>query len=124
MINSSDEARHAEAKEGLRQALRAGQEVLQGGGSALDAVQAAVVAMEDHPSFNAGDLCRPAEDPCISLGGCPANLWMDSLKIRRGALCRSVGPACKSGGDSLQMYWWLLQITEGQCLWHALMLHP
>jgi hypothetical protein len=55
VINSRDKAQHAAAKEGLRRSLRAGQEVLQGGGSALDAVQAAVVAMEDDPSFNAGE---------------------------------------------------------------------
>ena len=34
--------------------LKAGQKVLQGGGSALDAVEAAVMALEDEPLFNAG----------------------------------------------------------------------
>lgn len=38
----------------LEQALRAGGAVLAGGGSALDAVEAAVVALEDDPLFNAG----------------------------------------------------------------------
>ena len=42
------------ARDGLRDALRAGWAVLNGGGLALDAVEAAVVALEDHPSFNAG----------------------------------------------------------------------
>ncbi|XBS68864.1 isoaspartyl peptidase/L-asparaginase [Acerihabitans sp. KWT182] len=42
------------AREALRQALAAGWRVLQGQGGSLDAVQAAVVVMEDSPYFNAG----------------------------------------------------------------------
>jgi beta-aspartyl-peptidase (threonine type) len=42
------------ARDGLRDALRAGWRVLGQGGLALDAVQEAVVALENHPSFNAG----------------------------------------------------------------------
>ncbi len=42
--------RHA----GLRRALIAGRDILAAGGSALDAVTAAVVALEDDPEFNAG----------------------------------------------------------------------
>lgn len=38
----------------LETALEAGAEVLRNGGSALDAVQAAVIPMEDDPLFNAG----------------------------------------------------------------------
>ena len=38
----------------LQQALDAGYRVLQTGGAALDAVEAAVVCMEDSPLFNAG----------------------------------------------------------------------
>ncbi|WP_418317628.1 isoaspartyl peptidase/L-asparaginase family protein [Piscinibacter sakaiensis] len=41
-------------RDGLETALRAGHAVLAGGGSALDAVVAAVVALEDDPLFNAG----------------------------------------------------------------------
>ncbi|MDV3251105.1 isoaspartyl peptidase/L-asparaginase [Devosia sp. BK] len=41
------------AREGLRAALAAGWSVLKEGGLAIDAVEAAVVALEDHPSFNA-----------------------------------------------------------------------
>jgi L-asparaginase / beta-aspartyl-peptidase len=40
--------------EGLRRALVAGSDVLRAGGSALDAVTRAVVALEDDPLFNAG----------------------------------------------------------------------
>jgi L-asparaginase / beta-aspartyl-peptidase len=46
--------KEAAYKEGLRQALQAGIEVLEKKGSALDAVEAAVRALEDHPLFNAG----------------------------------------------------------------------
>ena len=46
-----DEAPYRDA---LREALSAGQAVLSGGGSALDAVIAAVVWLEDCPLFNAG----------------------------------------------------------------------
>ncbi|HTW75002.1 MAG TPA: isoaspartyl peptidase/L-asparaginase [Steroidobacteraceae bacterium] len=41
-------------RDGLAAALQAGQRILEGEGSALDAVQAAVTALEDDPLFNAG----------------------------------------------------------------------
>ena len=40
--------------EGARRACTAGAEILQRGGSALDAVEAAVRILEDDPLFNAG----------------------------------------------------------------------
>ncbi len=39
---------------GLEQAIHAGYEILERGGSALDAVEAAVRSLEDYPYFNAG----------------------------------------------------------------------
>jgi L-asparaginase / beta-aspartyl-peptidase len=42
------------AQTGLQQALDAGEMILKAGGSALDAVEAAVRFLEDHPDFNAG----------------------------------------------------------------------
>ncbi|MET0476119.1 MAG: isoaspartyl peptidase/L-asparaginase [Mycobacterium sp.] len=47
-------AESADFHEGLRLALTAGRDVLHRGGSALDAVCAAVVELEDDPLFNAG----------------------------------------------------------------------
>jgi L-asparaginase / beta-aspartyl-peptidase len=44
----------AGVRAGLNAALDAGQKVLAGGGSAVDAVQAAVQVLEDDPHFNAG----------------------------------------------------------------------
>ncbi|MGH6849133.1 MAG: isoaspartyl peptidase/L-asparaginase family protein [Methylocella sp.] len=41
-------------RSGLRTSLRAGRRILQAGGTALDAVTNAVVALEDDPLFNAG----------------------------------------------------------------------
>ncbi|MDF0599370.1 isoaspartyl peptidase/L-asparaginase [Psychromarinibacter sp. C21-152] len=46
--------REAETRAGLDRALRAGEEVLSAGGTALDAVTAAVCVLEDEPLFNAG----------------------------------------------------------------------
>lgn len=43
-----------EYRRGLTQALRAGWEILSKNGAALDAVEAATVALEDFPLFNAG----------------------------------------------------------------------
>jgi len=44
----------AEYRGGLEDALKAGWAILQSGGPALDAVEAAVVSLEDFPLFNAG----------------------------------------------------------------------
>lgn len=44
----------AGARAGLDRALAAGSEILANGGSAIDAVQAAIVVLEDDPHFNAG----------------------------------------------------------------------
>ncbi len=41
-------------REGLEMALEAGMKILRSGGSAVDAVEAAVVVLEDNPLFNAG----------------------------------------------------------------------
>jgi beta-aspartyl-peptidase (threonine type) len=43
-----------ECRSGLENALRAGRDILQRGGSSLDAVEAAVRVLEDDPHFNAG----------------------------------------------------------------------
>lgn len=50
-MSAADEAAY---KAALAQALDAGARILSDGGTALDAVEAAVVAMEDNPLFNAG----------------------------------------------------------------------
>ena len=52
--DESGVSRRASYHDGLRRALTAGRDVLAAGGRALDAVTAAVVALEDDPLFNAG----------------------------------------------------------------------
>jgi beta-aspartyl-peptidase (threonine type) len=52
--NKMTPEREAAYHAGLRRSLDAGRAVLASGGSALDAVSAAVVALEDEPLFNAG----------------------------------------------------------------------
>jgi beta-aspartyl-peptidase (threonine type) len=46
--------RHAAAREGCHAAALAGWEILLRGGSAMDAIEAAIMALEDNPGFNAG----------------------------------------------------------------------
>ena len=52
--NNMTAAREAAYREGLERALEAGGSVLSEGGTALDAVEAAVVLLEDNSLFNAG----------------------------------------------------------------------
>lgn len=54
--------RHAAAREGCRAAAVVGWRVLRAGGSALEAVQAAIIALEDNPGFNAGTGAVLTED--------------------------------------------------------------
>jgi beta-aspartyl-peptidase (threonine type) len=44
----------SEYRQGMRAAVESGWRILEGGGRALDAVEAAVRSLEDHPRFNAG----------------------------------------------------------------------
>jgi len=71
------------ARDGLRDALRAGWAVLGKGGLALDAVEAAVVALENHPSFNAGHgaVLNAAGDHELDAG------IMDGRTLAAGAIC-------------------------------------
>ncbi|HEY7848793.1 MAG TPA: isoaspartyl peptidase/L-asparaginase, partial [Ktedonobacterales bacterium] len=46
--------RQTAARDGCRAAVEAGWRALLAGGSALDAVQTAIMALEDNPGFNAG----------------------------------------------------------------------
>lgn len=51
MMTKADEQEYSA---GLKKALDAGYEILNGGGAALDAVEAAIVELENNPIFNAG----------------------------------------------------------------------
>lgn len=76
-------AEWAESREHLAQALRAGWSVLHRGGSAIDAVQAAVVQMEDSPHFNAGHGAALTENAEHELD---ASI-MDGATLAAGAVC-------------------------------------
>jgi beta-aspartyl-peptidase (threonine type) len=53
-IAHDDPEHEAAARKGLAEALAQGSEILAQGGSAVDAVEAAVRLLEEHPCFNAG----------------------------------------------------------------------
>jgi beta-aspartyl-peptidase (threonine type) len=88
-----DEARAALYHAGLRSALIAGRDILAAGGSALDAVTAAVAALEDDPLFNAGR--APASPP-------PAH-WKWTRPSWRGA---STAPARSRGSAGPKIRYW------------------
>ena len=67
----------------MASALRAGWRILRAGGSALDAVQAAVVVMEDSPHFNAGYGAALTEKSEHELD---ASI-MDGASLAAGAVC-------------------------------------
>ena len=72
----------ADALEGLRVAVAAGRDVLVKGGSALDAVCATVVRLEDNPIFNAGTGAVLNYDGFCELDACV----MESVQARVGAV--------------------------------------
>jgi beta-aspartyl-peptidase (threonine type) len=71
-----------EATAGMRAAVAAGREILERGGSALDAVCATVVALEDNPIFNAGTGACLNIDGFCELDACV----MESTDDRVGAV--------------------------------------
>lgn len=71
-----------DATEGLRKAVEAGRAVLAGGGSALDAVCATVVMLEDNPIYNAGTGAVLNFDGFCELDACV----MESRESRVGAV--------------------------------------
>lgn len=69
-------------REGLRQAITAAGNVLDRGGSAMDAVQAAIELMEDNPLFNAGKGAVFAADGTNQMDAA----IMDGATMRAGAV--------------------------------------
>jgi L-asparaginase / beta-aspartyl-peptidase len=74
--------RRREFNHGLESALRAGFSILERGGSSLDAVEAAVTALEDDPLFNAG---RGSVLAANGLHELDASI-MDGRDLRAGAV--------------------------------------
>jgi beta-aspartyl-peptidase (threonine type) len=75
-------------RDGLRQALEAGREILAAGGSAMDAVTEAVATLEDDPLFNAG---RGSVFTCAGTQEMDACV-MDGTERRAGAVAGVLGP--------------------------------
>jgi beta-aspartyl-peptidase (threonine type) len=69
--------------EGCKHATQAATALLAGGGSALDAVQAAVRVLEDDPLFNAGTGACLTEDGLIELDAA----IMEGSSLRAGGVC-------------------------------------
>lgn len=69
-------------KQGCREALEAGWKILAAGGSALDAVETAVVALEDNPEYDAGRGSHLNRDGHVSLDA----IVMDGRTLRSGAV--------------------------------------
>jgi beta-aspartyl-peptidase (threonine type) len=86
--DAMDAARAGRYHDGLRRALAAGRDILEGGGRALDAVTAAVVALEDDPLFNAG---RGAVFTAAGTQEMDAAV-MDGRDRRAGAVAGICGP--------------------------------
>jgi L-asparaginase / beta-aspartyl-peptidase len=67
---------------GVQNALNKGWHVLEGGGSALDAVEAAIVCMEDDETFDAGRGSFLTRDGRVQLDA----LMMDGATLRAGGV--------------------------------------
>jgi L-asparaginase / beta-aspartyl-peptidase len=83
--DSLTDAQRSAFKAGITQALRAADAVLAKNGSALDAAQAAVMALEDNPLFNAGRGAVLTSDGIAELDAA----IMDGATLKAGAVARS-----------------------------------
>jgi beta-aspartyl-peptidase (threonine type) len=83
-----DEARGALYRAGLQASLAAGHDVLAAGGSALDAVSAAVLVLEDDPLFNAGRGASFTSSGTIEMDAAV----MEGRERRAGAVAGICGP--------------------------------
>ena len=72
----------AEYRNGLKNSLEAGWKILQNGGAALDAVEAAVVELENFPLFNAGRGAVFTHDGANEMDAC----IMDGATLQTGAV--------------------------------------
>ena len=69
-------------KKGCRDALDAGWKILSAGGSALDAIEAAILVLEDNPEYDAGLGSHLNRDGHVSLDA----IVMDGRTLRSGAV--------------------------------------
>ena len=79
--NIPDEAVE-DCRAGIRRALEAGWKILSGGGPAMDAVEAAIVILEDDPTFDAGIGSHLNRDGRVQLDA----IVMDGTTLKAGAV--------------------------------------
>ncbi|HZF95479.1 MAG TPA: isoaspartyl peptidase/L-asparaginase family protein [Allosphingosinicella sp.] len=77
-----DDSEEQANRDGVRRAVEAGTKVLAGGGSAVDAVEAAIRMLEDLPVFNAGHGSVPNEEGGIEM----CSGIMDGRDLSAGAV--------------------------------------
>jgi beta-aspartyl-peptidase (threonine type) len=77
-----DDSEEQANRDGVRRAVEAGTKVLAGGGSAVDAVEAAIRMLEDLPVFNAGHGSVPNEEGGIEM----CSGIMDGRDLAAGAV--------------------------------------
>ncbi|HEY4877692.1 MAG TPA: isoaspartyl peptidase/L-asparaginase, partial [Candidatus Acidoferrales bacterium] len=71
-----------DCRDGIRHALEAGWKILKTGGAAIDAVQAAVVVLEDDPAFDAGFGSHLNLEGRVQLDA----IIMDGASLKAGAI--------------------------------------
>jgi beta-aspartyl-peptidase (threonine type) len=71
-----------DCQDGIRRALEAGWKILRSGGASIDAVQAAIVILEDDPAFDAGFGAHLNLDGHVQLDA----IIMDGTSLKAGAI--------------------------------------
>ena len=71
-----------DCRSGIRRALEAGWKILSAGGAAIDAVEAAIVVLEDDPTFDAGVGSHLNRDGRVQLDA----IIMDGATLKAGAI--------------------------------------
>ena len=71
-----------DCRAGIERALKAGWKILSGGGAAIDAVEAAIVILEDDPTFDAGIGSHLNRDGRVQLDA----IVMDGATLKAGAV--------------------------------------
>ena len=106
-------------KRGLMKAVEAGYQILRQGGSSLDAVEKAAMALEDAPVFNAGtgsyfNLSGEVEmDACCKRTGTVHHEWLQCYKVAAGREHRITEQGevlIREKPDALYVWAWKAQI--------------